>query len=289
MKRSSESSLVAAAIAALGVGLVGAGCSAADTIRPAQETSAQGVGATSASSGAASSSCGPDAAAPEAATSCTACTPTTCSVVTPSNALITDWRDVSPQGLFVDNDMWSAPNPNWWLGFYGSPYVYPTNTVCPPQQTDFPIAQTTNGDWHVTGTVGDWSGFGLWFGACTVDMSAYRGVSFEISGNVGSSGSVTLVVPTGPDSTPNACQTNVGSCTGGTSCKGPSKTIAIPATPGTPIVVLWSDLVGGNPVASPDPSQILGLLWTFDWTDWGGVKSSPYPVDVTVGSISLVQ
>jgi hypothetical protein len=63
------------------------------------------------------------------------------------------------------------------------------------------------------------------------------------------------------------------------------------ASVGSGETFVWAEkasAVPGEARGAPDPSQILEMLWTFDWTDWGGVKSTPYPVDVTVGTITLV-
>jgi len=57
----------------------------------------------------------------------------------------------------------------------------------------------------------------------------------------------------------------------------------------THVQLLWSDFNGGSPRSTPDPTEIIGLTWAFDWTDWGGKKSDPYPVDVTVDNIRLIE
>lgn len=210
------------------------------------------------------------------------CTPAACTPVTPTNALITDFEDVGPGGLFVDNDHFSNPNPNWWLEFYGTPYVFP--------QSASGLGYTAQGDWHVQGTVADWSGFGLWMGACSVDMSAYRGVSFEIWGNAGATGTIKLFALTDPDSQPEQCRTNVGSCDPSTeTCATPFVEIPVAADRGTPVTVAWSDFAGGSPSATPDPSRMIQFMWLFDWYDWAGKKSTPYAVDVHVDDVRLVQ
>jgi hypothetical protein len=213
------------------------------------------------------------------------CIPAACITVKPSNALIVDFTDVSPTGVFVDNDHFSAPNPNWWLNFYGSPYVYPEVTPKSPQA----LTQTTAGHWNIRGSVRDWSGFGLWFGACTVDMSAYKGVAFDIGGSVGQSGYVKLFVSTGPDSAPEQCRTNVGNCDAKAErCASPSHRFLVNSKM-TQVQLSWSDFLGGSPRSTPDPREIIGLMWAFDWTDWGGKKSDPYDVDVNVDNIRLIE
>lgn len=218
------------------------------------------------------------------------CTPQACRTVAPSNALITDWNDVDENGLFVDNDSYSNPGPDWWLGFFGGPYVYPSIDPCskgaPPR---YPLEQDVDGGWHVTGTVETWSGFGLWFAPCMVDLSAYAGVSIEIWGNVGDTHEVNMNVVTSRDKEPDKCLTNVGTCalTGG-GCKSPGKAISVPPSPGEPITVLWSELTGGSPIDGVDPNEVIGLHWGLQRVEWGGVVTPPFPIDVHVGTVRLV-
>jgi hypothetical protein len=149
--------------------------------------------------------------------------------------------------------------------------------------------KVTAGQWKISGSVGDWSGFGLWLGACTADMSAYKGLAFDIGGRVGRSDQVTLFVNTGPDSVPEQCRSNVGNCDAKANrCTSPSHKILVNSEM-THVQLLWSDFNGGSPRSTPDPTEIIGLMWAFDWTDWGGKKSDPYPVDVTVDNIRLIE
>jgi len=220
----------------------------------------------------------------------TACTPQPCATVTPTNALITDWKDVNDLGLFVDNDSFSKPGQDWWLGFFGGPYVYPAVDPCskaaPPK---YPLEQAVDGVWNVTGTVGTWSGFGLWFAPCMVDLTAYQGISVEVWGNVGETREVNMSVLTSRDSGPSQCMTNVGTCDPGAgTCRSPSKSITVPVTPGEPVTVLWSDLTGGWPSDGVEPNEIIGLHWSFQRVEWGGVVTPPFQVDVHVGTIRLI-
>src|SRR5690606_25394008 len=48
---------------------------------------------------------------------------------------------------------------------------------------------------HITGTVNDYAGFGMWFGPCT-DASGYSGIQFDVSGTPGEAGSLVLQVQT---------------------------------------------------------------------------------------------
>ncbi len=208
------------------------------------------------------------------------CMPRECTVVRPSDALLTDFEDVSPEGVFVDGDAFSARPDGWWRGFYGSTYVFPAGST--------ELSQLVHGAWRVRGTVRGWAGFGLWLGACSVDFSGYSGVSFELFGDVGPDSALTLYVDTDEDSRPERCRPNVGKCQGESDeCVSPSKRLSIPSRPGKPVVVRFGELSGGRPLSAPDPARILQIRWTFDAP---GSRSglSAYPVDVTVDNVRLV-
>jgi len=220
-----------------------------------------------------------------------ACTPKTCTTVRPTNSLITDWKDVGALGMFVDNDSCRHPNESWWQSFFGGPYVYPAVNPCADAAAPaYPLAQTTKDEWNVTGTVGTWSGFGLWFAPCMVDLSVYKGISITIWGEVGDTHRVTLNANTSENSPPDKCLTNVGTCSGGAAgCRSASVELEVPSIPGTPVTVLWSDFANGLPHAGVNPTQITGLNFALNRTEWGTTITPPFPIDVHVGTIMLVK
>ena len=185
--------------------------------------------------------------------------------------------------------------------FSGSEYVYPTVGGY------LPTSDVTGNNWHIFGTIGDYSGFGLSFDGCNrVDASAYQGISFTISGSVASGNFVTMDVGTLND-TPAASWLNAhgstvapdapGRClpTSGTnvysqaSCADPTRTIPVTATP-TTINVLWSDFSGGRPEASVDPSGILTIYWSFPTPAGVGTSSvMTYTVDITIDNLTFIQ
>lgn len=214
------------------------------------------------------------------------CTPGDCVVTSPTNALITDWKDVGPDGLFVDEDMYSRTASDWWTRFYGGSWVSPKLPgPCDADQTipAHALAQdTSQGAWHVTGTVGsDWAGIGLWFGPCKIDMSAYDGISFKISGNAGPAGTLTFSVATSSNSPPDPCRTNVGACTAG--CASAQRSITVSAGV-TTYKLRWSELTGGSPSKQPNATEITGLSWTFAPDYIGG---DSFPVDVIIDDVLL--
>jgi hypothetical protein len=189
--------------------------------------------------------------------------------------------------------------------FSGGTFSYPGATATYPITSD-----VTGNNWHMTGTVGDYSGFGLYMDGCKkVDFSAYRGIQFTIGGTSPSTtgaGTLTFGMGTAGDSIAYAWFVNKAAVEPSTltetpnfgecfptdpinqyypaNCSDPKYTVTVPATPGT-ITVLWADLMGGLPEASVTPSEITSIWWSFPWN---GAADTPYAVDITVDDIQLV-
>lgn len=252
--------------------VVGAGGS------PVTQTTAASAGGTTAQGGATSTD--PCAKTP--------CTVATCTPVKPTSALLTDFS--SNSGKFQSSAV------EWWKEFFGGTYVYPKLDLCAATQPPTTLSEEfTAGSWHILGTVGDYSGFGMYFAPCVVDMSAYRGVSFTISGNAGAAGTVKLTVATAGNTKLEAdnCMSNTATCTAA-NCVPGGKDITVSATP-TTVTVLWADLLGGAPETAINAAQITGLAFaaTWDWawtTGGGGVPTEhQYPIDIVVDDVTLVQ
>ena len=176
----------------------------------------------------------------------------------------------------------------------GGEYIYPTTGSYPL------VSDVTDSNWHITGTVGDYSGFGLYFDNCNrVDASAYQGISFTVSGSVGDNNEIVLNVGTLNDSiaagwinTHGGTTTDPGRCVPETGtnqydqqdCKNPTVTIPVSDTP-TEVTILWSDFEGGSPEPNvATPSEITFISWSFPWTSDG----TAYPVDLTIDDLSFV-
>jgi alpha-L-fucosidase len=176
----------------------------------------------------------------------------------------------------------------------GGEYVYPTSGATPL------TSDVTNSDWHIRGTVGDYSGFGLYFDNCNrIDASKYQGLSFKISGSLGTSTPLKLQVGTLNDSiapawinTHNGNSSDPGRCipTSGTGqysqegCATPNKSIPVSDTP-TVVNILWGDFTGGSPdVSVATPAEITFISWTLPWTAGG----TPYPVDLVIDDLSFI-
>jgi hypothetical protein len=187
----------------------------------------------------------------------------------------------------------------------GGQYVYPAagGTVTYPLTSD-----VTGGNWHISGTVGDYSGFGLYWDNCKrVDASKYKGISFKISGTVEQDGMVTFEISTLKDTISAAWlnghgvtgASDPGTCTppadatlnqySQTTCAEPKVSIPVTANPTTQ-TILWSDFTGGKPEANVTASDILSIHWIFP--NPNGILSgtpTPYKADIIIDDLSFVE
>jgi hypothetical protein len=204
------------------------------------------------------------------------------------------------------------------FGGYGSPIfggTYQFSNGSQALKEDFSAA-----NWHVTGTVDNLAGFGLWWGCassgtyvgCTLDASTYRGIQFTVKGDAGPSGKLALSLGRVDNDpvTPGKC----GSCTAAT-CTGPAATFdVVPGGAPHTVFLRWEDFTGGKPHDVADPHGITGILWLFEppalpqldggvgdaaadasgdgaaegGTGGHGNGGPPYPGDITIGDIRFV-
>ncbi len=170
----------------------------------------------------------------------------------------------------------------------------------------YPVALTSDvsgENWHISGDVADYSGFGLAFADCyKVDASAFKGIKLTISGDTGGK-PITLNVGTAADQITSAwmqangdpdAAPNFGRCTpadnqyDGT-CGSPTYQITVSGTP-TTVQIPWAELTGGSPDDSVDPSEITFIAWNFTPPDGVGTASVvSYPVDVVVDDIGFME
>ena len=181
--------------------------------------------------------------------------------------------------------------------FSGGTYVYPDPTAVPTPA--FPLTSDVSGsNWHITGTVGDYSGMGLYWNVCSLfDASAFKGISMTISGSIPAPNTLSLSVGTAEDTIatawyvqyePATAKPTFGTCTppgsnkyDGT-CNWPSGSIPVTATP-TKGTILWANLTGGKPQASVTPGKLTGISFYFSWSG----TTTKYPVDITIDDLSF--
>jgi hypothetical protein len=170
-----------------------------------------------------------------------------------------------------------------------------------------PLSQDiVHGNWHVTGSVGIYSGFGIYMSHRTqpvdpllgtapyagnpyaeMDASAYGGIQFTISGDAGATGTVILQMGSAATSLASDAKVNdlypspgrtLATC--GTCPANPCQPIEVPITvtsmPTTQIVT-WAQ------AGIADPNAFMTVSWRFNYT----MGAAPYLVDVTLDDIQF--
>lgn len=238
-------------------------------------------------------------------TDCNAPVATKCTGTTPPAALVSDFSIAASS---------TAPSVfgNYGQSVYGGTFIYPANVTSPgpcDSTSAYPLTQDlTGGNWHVQGTVGTYSGLGLWWncntgtattpayaGACVIDASAYTGISFTVSGTIGpvSSGtgtvglSMQVATPStmAPKTDSAGNPKNCGTCAA-TTC-GTNVAVAVSGTAAT-VKMTWAQL------GVTETNAVAGI--SFSFTDPcslnNGYSTSPckpttYPVNVTIDDIQF--
>jgi hypothetical protein len=164
--------------------------------------------------------------------------------------------------------------------FGGGTYQYPAGSI---------TSSFAGGNWHIIGTVMDYSGFGLYV-YCKSNVAAFTGMQLDISGtfntnDVGDGGipapqiSVGVSQPADQLDTAHSTDVTWGTCMA--NCKSPSRALPITSTT-TTVAMPWSSFAGGTPVDGLDPSAIDGIFFVFPWSS---ASTAPYTVDLTIDNI----
>lgn len=178
---------------------------------------------------------------------------------------------------------------------WGGVYAYPGSA--PDACTDaappaYPISsEMRNNQWHVTGPLGTYAGFGLWWNCtvggniypvCVIDVSTFSGIQFSIQGDPGPTGTLLFQMRTADDAPAptDATMSSCGTCMG--ACAFASKTIPVTSTR-TTVTISWTELAGGAPHAF-DARQITGIEWQFPYPGMG-----TFPIDLVVDDIVLLR
>jgi hypothetical protein len=164
-------------------------------------------------------------------------------------------------------------------GIYGGVFAYPESDL---------FADTNGGDLHVTGTVGDYPGIGVWFGSC-VNASEYSGVRFLLGGSLGTFRELRFVIDT-RENDPAPPVTPLGTCQPSdpsmpfADCLPAITQVALPPSP-EEVVIPFDRLTQGIPNPTVDPSQITGMSLWFPWS----TGSASYDVDVRLDDIAFIR
>ncbi|HEY3594238.1 MAG TPA: hypothetical protein VGL13_10190 [Polyangiaceae bacterium] len=250
----------------------------------------------------------PDAYDPSCSTPPTAF----CTAGTAPRALISDFSVPDGGALTTGCDGTTFTSAYGLYGdeYYGGTYVYPTSCTdaCLHSSTPSvtPLLQDLSaGNWHITGSVGNYSGFGVYMSHRTapidplsgtapyqgppyavMDASAYSGVKFTISGNAGTPSVVGITLQSAATVVGTASYTNdlhpvaqtVNTC--GTCpvapCGNTELMIPVTATP-TPVTITWAQ------AGIPDPQAFMNVSGRFIWT----TTTATFPVDVTIDDITF--
>jgi hypothetical protein len=184
--------------------------------------------------------------------------------------------------------------------FSGGTFRYPQAPEAYPVASD-----VTMNNWHLSGSIGNYSGFGLYLTDCNqFDASAYGGISFSIVGNVAMGQTITLNVATASDdishlwlnaqATPPSplAAPNPGRCLPTDnqydgSCATPAYQVPVTATK-TTINVRWEDLTGGRP-SNVNPAEITAIRWIPPVpTGAGTAAPTPYDMDIYIDDLSFI-
>lgn len=185
----------------------------------------------------------------------------------------------------------------------GGTYVYPLATSAPgaAEQRGL-MSDVTAGDWRISGSVNEQSGFGVFLDCQLLDASRFDGIAFRISGSVGETGSVTLLVGTASNEVSpgwrlengGADAPSSGRCTpalheyDGT-CNQARIEVNV-SEESREVFVPFAALGGGSPEPGVNPAELTTLAWALPVpavTPLG--NAVPYPVDLRLDDIRFVE
>lgn len=247
-----------------------------------------GGGATAGTSGGGSTGAGGSGGSMYATNDGVMCLPATM-------ALLTDFTYVAGDGG-VATDQVAFGDATTTLS--GGQFYYPTTGTYPL------TSSVTGNNWHMSGNLGDYSGFGLFFTNCTrVDASAWGGISFTISGSVPQGNIVTMgigtldnvIAPSWLNAMGVTTADGPGRCipVSGTNqynqptCGDATKTIPVTATP-TVQNLRWADFTGGKP-QPVKPADIITVYWFFPPPTGAGTATAvPYMADLVIDDLKFI-
>jgi hypothetical protein len=236
-----------------------------------------------------------------------------CTPAMPAQALISDFSapEAGVPAAGCDGTTFISAFGVYGDEYFGGTYVYPTACtdacVLTSAPSATPLSQDLSaGNWHISGTVGTYSGFGIYISHRTaavdpltgtapyagipytvMDASQYSGIKFTISGDAGPSGNVIAVIQSAATSIGSATRVNdlhpapgdtFTTC--GTCPVAPCGNIDVPVTvtsTATPVTITWAQ------AGITDPGKFMNISWRFNF-----VAGSTYPVNVTVDDVQFV-
>ena len=186
--------------------------------------------------------------------------------------------------LVLDFSTFDAPSNQARFGVFGTTFAGGTYQYPAAIMSSF-----VGGNWHMTGTVADYSGFGLYL-SCKSNVAGFTGLQMDISGTFTSNlvddggaapARVTMGISQPADQLDTAHSTEVTWGTCAANCNAPGLNIPLTAIT-TTVTLPWTSFVGGTPVGQLDPAGITGIFFTFPWD---GASTAQYAVDVTIDNV----
>jgi len=188
--------------------------------------------------------------------------------------------------------------------FSGGVFTYP-NAVGDPYAVS---SDGSTGEWHLSGNIGNYSGFAMFFSNCNVlDASDYAGISFTIRGTVAMGNNLTFNVATSENDIshlwlnvngnplPNPPEAaNSGRCIPAMnqydgSCASPAFTVPVTETEAT-IAIRWDQFTGGRPRADVNPAEITAIRWIFPNPPGAGTTTpTPYAADIYIDDLTFIE
>jgi hypothetical protein len=180
---------------------------------------------------------------------------------------------------------------------------------------------SSQGDWHLQGTVGNYAGFSLYFDdipnasegnmPCNmIDATGFTGIQFTIWGSTAGNG-ITMSMGI-VDDTPTAswfqsigvslsAPLPAGACIPKAAgmqyyhpgCGDPTAaainipTSATSAATAQTVTLKWTDFVSGDCQANVIPNQIVSMAWAFAWGGTTG-PTVPYAVDIHIDNLKFI-
>ena len=239
---------------------------------------------------------------------------TTC-LPPPSTGLITDFAYMVPDGGTDGGTADQVRFGDSVTTLSGGTYYYPN----PSSTSMFKLmGDVTGNNFHMTGAVGDYSGFGLYLDSCDrIDATGFTGISFTIwAGATNAMNSLSLEVDTlddtiaaswlmahpAPDGTDAAVVAGAaGRCLpAGTAtnkyaqstCTEPTAPITITGTQASPqtVTVPFASFTTGKPTASPVAGDITGVHFILPVpAGVGTATATTYQLDITVDDLKFVK
>jgi cytochrome c peroxidase len=172
-------------------------------------------------------------------------------------------------------------------GVTGSSYTFAGSSVPPPVLMDSGAGSGGIGTLHFQvsipgpSTTDSYAGFGVGFGSPNcVDASRYTGIAFTLSGTLDN---CVFQAGVAPSEDNDVTYGPAGSCTLGSACVPPFSTaITLPTTSPPTVMVPFTDMSGGNPLATVDASRLNTVQWMVS-----PAGDAPCTADVTIDRASF--